>query len=66
MADHLLPLKSDRGLEQVLDDRRQPPVKNGPGDFAGVALGELGRRAGCSVTFTFDRKAARLPGFTLA
>lgn len=41
-------------------------LKRGHGDFADVVLGELGRRAGCSVTFTFDRKAARLPGFALA
>ena len=41
-------------------------LKEGRGDFADIVLGELGRRAGCSVTFTFDRKASRLPHFALA
>jgi predicted nucleic-acid-binding protein len=41
-------------------------LKEGHGDFADVVLVELGRRAGCSVTFTFDRKAARLPRVALA
>jgi predicted nucleic-acid-binding protein len=41
-------------------------LKEGRGDFADALLCELGRRAGCSVTFTFDQKAARLPGFALA
>jgi predicted nucleic-acid-binding protein len=41
-------------------------LKEGRGDFADVVLSELGHTAGCSVTFTFDRKAARLPGFALA
>ncbi len=34
-------------------------------DFADALLGEINRRAGCSATATFDRKAARLDGFTL-
>ncbi|MGD9882769.1 MAG: PIN domain-containing protein [Reyranella sp.] len=41
-------------------------LKKGRGDFADIVLGELGHRAGCSVTFTFDRKATRLPRFALA
>jgi predicted nucleic-acid-binding protein len=41
-------------------------LKEGRGDFADALLGELGRKAGRSVTFTFDQKAARLPGFALA
>jgi predicted nucleic-acid-binding protein len=41
-------------------------LKEGRGDFADALLGKLGRKAGCSVTFTFDQKAARLPGFALA
>ena len=40
-------------------------LKEGRGDFADSLLGELGRKAGCSVTFTFDQKAARLRGFAL-
>jgi predicted nucleic-acid-binding protein len=41
-------------------------LKEGRGDFADALLGELGHRAGCSVTFTFDQRAARLPRFSLA
>jgi predicted nucleic-acid-binding protein len=41
-------------------------LKEGRGDFADALLGGLGQRAGCSVTFTFDHRAARLPGFALA
>jgi predicted nucleic-acid-binding protein len=41
-------------------------LKEGRGDFADALLGELGRRAGCSVTFTFDQRASRLPHFALA
>jgi predicted nucleic-acid-binding protein len=33
--------------------------------FADALIGALGLSAGCSHTFTFDRKAARLPGFEL-
>ena len=40
-------------------------LKEGHGDFVDALLGELGHQAGCSVTFTFDRKASRLPHFAL-
>ena len=40
--------------------------KAGAGAFADVLIGALAARAGCSHTLTFDRKAARLPGFVLA
>ncbi len=40
--------------------------KAGEGAFADVLIGALATRAGCSYTLTFDRKAARLPGFALA
>ena len=33
-------------------------------DFADALIGELNRAAGCSSTATFDRKAARLDGFS--
>ena len=33
--------------------------------FADAIIGALGRKAGCSYTFTFDRKALRLPEFRL-
>ena len=33
-------------------------------DFADALIGEVSRAAGCSTTATFDRKAARLEGFS--
>jgi predicted nucleic-acid-binding protein len=32
-------------------------------DFADALLGRVNRRLGCEYTATFDRKAARHPGF---
>jgi predicted nucleic-acid-binding protein len=40
-------------------------VKQGRGTFADALIAELGARAGCKRTLTFDQKAARLPGFEL-
>ena len=34
-------------------------------NFTDILIAELNRRAGCSATATFDRKAARLDGFKL-
>jgi predicted nucleic-acid-binding protein len=34
------------------------------GDFADAVIADLGRRAGCRHTVTFDRRAARLIGMT--
>jgi predicted nucleic-acid-binding protein len=41
-------------------------LRQGLGSFADALIAQLGSRAGCSKTLTFDRKAARLPGFELA
>jgi predicted nucleic-acid-binding protein len=41
-------------------------VQDGRGSFSDVLIGALAAKAGCSTTVTFDRKAARLPGFSLA
>ncbi len=38
-------------------------LRQGRGAFADALIAALGRRAGCSHTVTFDRKALRLPGF---
>jgi predicted nucleic-acid-binding protein len=38
-------------------------LRQGRGTFADAQIAALGRRAGCSHTVTFDRKALRLPGF---
>lgn len=40
-------------------------LKQGRGSFADVLIAELGARAGCTHTLTFDQKAGRLPGFEL-
>jgi predicted nucleic-acid-binding protein len=41
-------------------------LKRGQGSFADAVIAAVGTRRGCSRTLTFDRKAARLPGFELA
>ena len=41
-------------------------LKQGRGSFADALIAELGARAGCIHTLTFDNKAVRLPGFKLA
>ncbi len=40
-------------------------VQEGRGAFSDVLIAALGSKAGCSTTMTFDRKAARLRGFSL-
>jgi len=40
-------------------------LKQGRASFADALIVELGARAGCSRTLTFDEKAGRLPGFEL-
>ena len=40
-------------------------LRKGSGGFADALIGAIGVKAGCSRTLTFDRKAARLPGFAL-
>jgi len=41
-------------------------LKRAQGSSADALIAALGAKAGCSATFTFDQKAARLPGFALA
>ncbi len=41
-------------------------LKRGLGSFADTLIAELGTRAGCVHTLTFDNKASRLNGFRLA
>ena len=38
-------------------------LKQGLGTFADALIAELGARAGCTHTLTFDKKALRLPAF---
>jgi predicted nucleic-acid-binding protein len=40
-------------------------LKQGWGGFADALIAALGTWAGCESTFTFDKKALRLPGFEL-
>jgi len=40
-------------------------LRQGHGSFADALMTELGARAGCIHTLTFDNKALRLPGFKL-
>jgi predicted nucleic-acid-binding protein len=41
-------------------------LKTDAGSFSDALIAALGGWAGCRATLTFDRKAARLPGFELA
>jgi len=41
-------------------------LKQGRGAFADALIAELGTRAGCTYTLTFDKKALRIPSFRLA
>ena len=40
-------------------------LREGHGEFADALIGALSKAAGCSVVLTFDRRAARWPGFEL-
>lgn len=40
-------------------------LRQGRGAFADALIAELGARAGCTHTLTFDKKALRLPSFKL-
>jgi predicted nucleic-acid-binding protein len=40
-------------------------LKQGRGSFSDALIAQLGVRAGCARTLTFDRKALRLPGFEI-
>src|SRR5271165_1242806 len=40
-------------------------LKQGRGSFSDALIAELGARAGCARTLTFDQKALRLPSFEI-
>ena len=46
--------------------RAMVALKRGRVAFADALIAELGARAGCTHTLTFDKKALRLPSFKLA
>jgi predicted nucleic-acid-binding protein len=65
VIERLLQIKS-----LVVERRREVfnamlALQEGRGSFADALIGELAIAAGCFRTLTFDRKAARLPGFQL-
>jgi predicted nucleic-acid-binding protein len=51
---------------EVLAIENEQALKQGRGSFADALIAELGARAGCTRTLTFDQKALRLPSFELA
>ena len=73
LADHEIAGAIERILQiESLIVENQPEVftamtalKEGRGSFADALIGAINNQAGCSQTFTFDRKALRLPGFEL-
>jgi predicted nucleic-acid-binding protein len=71
LADHEIAAAIERTLQAdvlVVENEQEVfaamiALKEGHGSFADALIGGLGGRAGCTRTLTFDRKAARLPGF---
>ena len=61
-------ISQDTVVVESVDDVVQAieDVRGLNADFADALISALGRRAGCQATLTFDRDAARLPGFQLA
>jgi predicted nucleic-acid-binding protein len=55
-----LEVASPNDVMRAIEDYR-----GGTADFADCLLGHSNRAAGCEYTITFDRKAAKLPGFKL-
>jgi len=54
----------------IIEDEQQVftamvALKQGRASFADALIAELGARAGCTRTLTFDQTAARLPSFEL-
>ncbi len=59
-----------QAAELIVEDEQEVftamiALREGQGSFADALIAALGRRAGCAFTATFDRKALRLPGFSL-
>lgn len=55
-----LVLEHRNALRKALDDAGSTKA-----DLADCFMGRVNEQAGCTETFTFDRRAARLPGFQL-
>ncbi len=58
-------------VRQIDVERRQPAklaldaFASGSADFADYLIAALDREAGCETTLTFDKTAAKIPGFSL-
>jgi predicted nucleic-acid-binding protein len=55
-----LTVESEQHIRKVI-----PLYRDRGFDFADLLIGEINRETGCSATYTFDRKAARLAHFQL-
>ena len=58
-ADHLIVQNEQEVFTAMI------AMRSGRGSFADALIGALAMWAGCETTLTFDKKAARLDGFTL-
>ena len=68
IATHLEQLLAADSLEVQNDQQVFEAIfalRRGNGEFEDALIGALDAWAGCSMTLTFDRKAARLPHFRL-
>ena len=73
LADHAIAAAIERTLQAdvlVVESEQEVfaamiALNEGHGSFADALIGELGIRAGCSRTLSFDQKTSRLPGFEL-
>jgi|SRR5579863_323939 len=66
IADHIEDLLAAYTLEVQNEEQvfeAAFALRHGIGEFEDALLGALCTWAGCRVTLTFDRRAARLPGF---
>lgn len=64
-VETLLEAEDIRVQEHELLWRSLRQYRASKADFADCVIGALGADAGCDVTYTFDRQAAKLPGFRL-
>ncbi len=60
LADDCYVFQGRPAVEDALADFQKIPAR-----FADHLLGVIGRREGCSTTYTFDKAAAKSPNFTL-
>lgn len=60
LSIHSLQLQSDTEISEAVEIMRRNPAS-----FPDALINALAKAEGCTTTYTFDRKASRLPGFTL-